>query len=58
MNESFDGTGRRGPDRALFLKLAGLGLGAACVASPGPVGRRPKGDPLAPHRHRLKPCPF
>ncbi len=32
MNESFNGSGRRGPDRALFLKLAGLGLGAAFVA--------------------------
>jgi carbonic anhydrase len=34
MNESFDGSGRGGPDRALFLKLAALGLGAAFVASP------------------------
>ena len=45
MNESFDGSGRRGPDRALFLKLAGLGLGAACVASPGRVGAAAEGGP-------------
>lgn len=35
MNEHFDGSGRLATNRALFLKLAGLGLGAACVASPG-----------------------
>ena len=45
MNESFDETGRRGPDRALFLKLAGLGLGAACIASPGRAGAAAEGGP-------------
>jgi carbonic anhydrase len=34
MSEDFHQSGRLGPDRALFLKLAGLGLGAACVAAP------------------------
>jgi carbonic anhydrase len=38
MKEHFDGSGRLTTNRALFLKLAGLGLGAACVASPGRAG--------------------
>jgi carbonic anhydrase len=34
MDENCTGSGHFGPDRAGFLRLAGLGLGAACAAAP------------------------
>jgi carbonic anhydrase len=44
MNQTFDGSDRLGPDRALFLRLAGLGLGAAFVGSSSPA-RASEGGP-------------